>query len=391
MSGSTGAPPLGAWGSALAGVLGRAAPSGLETRLWIEPGLVTARVRSERRGTHRLRTRLLAMGAPAWDAVVAALTAEPALLGALLDGELPDAVVEAAGGAAALVPQRRELMVTCSCGAPPDRCPFAGAAWWEVAVAADRAPATLLTLRGRSPEQLLTALRRLTAQRDRDADDGLDAAAAYGAASAELPPAPPVSSEPPRQPASDWTPRDRPPMVAALGLLVADAAARARDLRAGRGDGGLQLSEEADLARRAARLERDSSLLLMAELTGVTAHGLVEMGRAWQRGGADRVDVIHGRWAPPVEALTVARKLLSAHGPVTVRGNRVCLDRQRLELRLGRDGLWYLVDVSRDTADLTQAPDEDPAALVAARLGYVPRVLEAPRPTEPAGEQLRLL
>jgi uncharacterized Zn finger protein len=112
---------LGAWGDALLGVLDRAVPSGMEIGLWIEPGLVTARVRSERRGVHRLRFRFPSLGTEAWDAVASKLAGEPSLLGALLDGELPDAVAVAAGGSEALVPRRTQVMVTCSCGAPRDR------------------------------------------------------------------------------------------------------------------------------------------------------------------------------------------------------------------------------------------------------------------------------
>jgi hypothetical protein len=391
MSQPAAAPALGPWGSALLGVLRRVGPSGLEIGLGVEPGLVKARVRPGRGSAHRLRIRFMDLGPEAWHRVIASLVAEPSLLGTLLDGELPPAVVEAAGGRQAIVPLRGELMVTCSCGARADRCLFLGAAWRDLAEAVDLAPATLLTLRGRSPEQLVAAVRCRAAQRDRGQDDGIDAAVAYQSEPRPLPCLPPLPSETAGHPGWRWTPRDRPPLPDALGLLVADAAARARDVRSGGGDGSLQLSEEMDLARRAARLERDPSLLLMAQRAGMTLDMLTEMGRTWHRGGAAAVEVLYGEWSPPPEALAPARKLLAAHGRVTVRRNQVGLDRRHLELRLGRDGLWYLVDVSSGGASLVYQPAEDPALLVAARLGFVPRTLEAPRPAAPAGEQLTLL
>jgi hypothetical protein len=72
---------------------------------------------------------------------------------------------------------------------------------------------------------------------------------------------------------------------------------------------------------------------------------------------------------------------------VTVRLNRVRLERRHLELRLGQDGLWYLVDVSGGGAGLAGPPAADPAPLVAAR----PRPPGTPRAAAAAGEQLTLL
>ncbi len=377
MSGGTAAPALGARGRALLRALGRAAPGDARTGLSIEPGLATARVRRQPRGVHVLRARFAGLSREAWARVVARLAAEPSLLGALLDGELPEAVVEAAGGLPAIVPARRDVAVTCTCLGRAGRCPCAGAARWALAERVDSAPATLLTLRGRGPERLVAAVRREVARRDGGGD-----AAVVSAAVPAVPPPPPAG------PAARWTPPDLPD---GLGLLVADAAARARDLRSGGGDGGLGLSEEADLARRAARLERDPSLLLMARLAGLPLGTLAEMGATWRQGGAALVDVIYGRWSPAAVALAPGRRLLAAHGAVTVRRNRVCLDRRPLELRLGRDGLWYLVDVSGDRPSLLYPPAGDPALLVAARLGFGRRAVERPRAAEAAAEQLRLL
>jgi hypothetical protein len=384
-------PALGTWGRALLGVLPRAVASGLEVRLRIEPGLVTARVQPSRGSAHRSKVRFMGLGSRAWDRVLATTAAEPALLGALLDGRLPEAVVEAAGGRVAIVPQRREVMVVCSCRTKADRCPFVRATWWGLAEAVDVAPATLLTLRGRTPEQLVATVRRRAAQRSRDEDDWVDAGAAFECAPRPLPTLPAVAAEEIGRRGLQWPSGDRAHLPDSLSLLVADAAARALDLTSGRGDGGLQLSEEADLARRAARLEHDPSLMLMADRAKTSMSTLKEMGRAWQSGGAALVDVIYGTWSPPAEPLGLARKLLAAHGRVTVWMNRACLDHGQLELRLGRDGLWYLVDVSGGGACLTYPPARDPAQLVAARLGFVPRMLERPKAAQACGEQLSLL
>jgi hypothetical protein len=132
----------------------------------------------------------------------------------------------------------------------------------------------------------------------------------------------------------------------------------------------------------------------MAQLAGIRANTLTGLARTWHRGGAAGVDVMHGRWSPPPGALEPGRRVLAAHGRVWASQNRLCLDRHNLELRLGRDELWYLVDVSGEGARLTGPPDRDPARLVASRLGR-PRGTEPPRPagrTEKATvEQLSFL
>jgi hypothetical protein len=378
-------PPFGALAAALAGSFGGAAPGSQEPRLAIEPGQAVVRFPSgpgSRGLGHRLQVHVAPLAPEAWEPVLSLLAGRPALLGALLDGELPDAVVDAAGGDASLVPGRREVTVSCSCPAR-GRCAHARAAAWALAESVDLAPAALLTLRGRPPEHLAAAVRRRAAGRDAGDDEGVEAAFAGDAGRPPLPPA-----LPPPDRAAVLAPSELPE---GLGLLAADAAARARALRSGAGDGDLRLSQEADLARRGARLERDPSLVLMAQLAGVPLAELAEMAAAWQRGGAALVDVMYGSWSPPADRLAPARRLLGAHGPIRVRRNRVHLERRYLELRLGREGLWYLVDVSGPRPSLLYTPLGDPAPLVAARLGRVPAAEPRPSPAPAAGEQLSLL
>jgi hypothetical protein len=372
-------PPFGALATALAGALGGAVAGGPEPRLAIEPGHAVVRFApgaGSRAAGHRLQVHVAPLSPEAWEPVLALLAGRPALLGALLDGELPEAVVEAAGGEAAVVPGRREVTFSCTCSARA-RCPWMGAAAWTLAEAVDLAPGALLTLRGRAPEHLAAAVRRLVARRDAGDDEGFEAA--FDGERPALPP-PPDRPEPGQPPAE---------LPEGLGLLAADAAARARALRSGTGDGDLRLSEEADLARRAARLERDPSLVLMAQVAGATLAELAEMGKAWHRGGAALVDVMYGSWSPPADRLAPARRLLGAHGAIRVRRNRVRLERRYLELRMGREGLWYLVDVSGSGPSLLYPPMADPAVLVATRLGR--GTPAEPRPTPAAGEQLSLL
>ena len=107
----------------------------------------------------------------------------------------------------------------------------------------------------------------------------------------------------------------------------------------GRGDGGLALSPEADLARRAAaRLGHPKFEELVAR-SGMRARDLVRLAVAWQARGAEGVEVLGPPHPVPGEAVEEARAALGVAGPVRVQGNRV--SRPGVQLRLGASGRWY--------------------------------------------------
>jgi transposase-like protein len=154
-----------------------------------------------------------------------------------------------------------------------------------------------------------------------------------------------------------------------LVALATDAARRAWELASGDGDGGLGLSRDEDLARRAAGMLGTGGLADLAHRAGVPARQLTSWAIAWREGGAGGFAVAV---AEPFEvdpaALAEGRDTMSANaaeagtGGVTVEGNRVTVGRR--QLRLGGDGLWYLFSKQFNDWVLSGPGAADPVELL---------------------------
>jgi hypothetical protein len=261
-----------------------------------------------------------------------------------------------------------------------------------VADVLDADPFELLHLRGRTRAEVLEALRtRRRGLRDTTqygtvaaasgpAGDGpLTARAAFERPQPDAavlwglgPPAPPPHPGHPaplagEAPARSGVQRDD------LAALAADAAGRAWAMSRGEGDGGLGLSEEADIARRAAALS-GVALSLLAARTDLPVRALARAGAAWRAGGEEAWFVTCVSWSPvrdPVCAPLIhdGRRALAAvpglTGPVRTQGNRV--QRGDRQLRLAPSGRWYAFARVGNAWTMTAGPDEDPAALLADR------------------------
>ena len=154
--------------------------------------------------------------------------------------------------------------------------------------------------------------------------------------------------------------------IQGLTELAIDAAQRAWELTTGSGDGGLALDTEHDLARRVASLLGTPEFGTLATRAGVTPRRLVSRALAWRAGGVDGLDVLTASWAPDDEALDDARDALRATGArPRVSLNRVTT--RRIQLRLGRNGLWYRFDKRGAEWELDAPPHPDPGELLAPR------------------------
>jgi uncharacterized Zn finger protein len=361
--------------------------------LTISPGFVEAPVQGSRPQPYVVTVRVRAFGVAEWDRVLDAIAARAAHAAALLDGELPAAVLADAQEAGIdLLPGPGEVQPRCSCPDWAEPCKHAAAVCYLVADVLDADPFELLHLRGRTRAEVLEAVRsRRRGLRDTTqygtvapssgpAGDGPvtaraaferpqpDAAVLWGLG----PPPPPAHPGHPA-PLAGEPPARSGVHAADVGALAADAATRAWAMLRGEGDGGLALSEEADIARRAASLS-GVALSLLAARTGHRAPHLARAGAAWRAGGEEAWFVTCVSWSPvrdPALAPLIhdGRRALAAvpglTGPVRTQGNKV--QRGDRQLRLAPSGRWYAFARVGNAWTKVAGPDEDPAALLADR------------------------
>src|SRR5262245_33856102 len=235
--------------------------------LTVSPGSVEAVVQGSRVTPYQVTVRIRAFSSAEWDAVLEVVSAQIGRVAALLDGGLPPEVVDDVQAAAlAALPGAGEVHTNCSCPDFAVPCKHSAAVCYLVADALDDDPFALLLLRGRRKDELLSALRSRRTTTDAPArtppPPGVPAIAAFAPymtpapAAGRVPvPVPPRPMGAPGQPAAVRVldpPRSSGVDVRDLLVLAADAARRAWELASGDGDGGLGLTFQQDLARRAA-------------------------------------------------------------------------------------------------------------------------------------------
>jgi hypothetical protein len=219
----------------------------------------------------------------AWGRLVTALLADPALVAAILDGEVPTALV-AAVEPRALEPSPWELRWECGCRRSHERCAHARAVWREVQDALRREPALVLTLRGRDAVSLAADASGLAALSTRDQDLGVDAAAAYEHTTGGLPSLPDIEAPVAASRPDSWL---EPDILPGQRLLdqAADAASRAMDILRETGDGCLELDRRTDVARLGAALASPWDVSHLAWRAGISPVELGKLIRVWEASG----------------------------------------------------------------------------------------------------------
>ncbi|GAA1013319.1 SWIM zinc finger family protein [Streptomyces thermogriseus] len=358
---------------------GRAyAEAGHVDAITVTPGLVLAYVRGSRPRPYRAQVRLRTLDDADWDRFLDAAAERPGHIAALLDKEMPRSLADCG---VPLLPGPGDLEPHCSC---PDRghpCKHAAALCYQTARLLDADPFVLLLLRGRGERGLLDALSRRNAARaaraaqEREpeplpgvrASDVLDRQAQghLPPPPAPLPP-PPHPGQPPAYPAAPGGPDPF-----ALDQLATDAAVRAHALLTTGRDpvGGLTLWQDAvrlAAARPGSGLTAATRSLYaaLASATGRTPADLARAVAAWRQGGPEGLAVLEEPWDPPAGRFDRARPLLLAAGLPAFRPwrNRLTHPCGHLQLRLGRDGLWYAYESEpgRDDWWPRGTPDPDP-------------------------------
>jgi uncharacterized Zn finger protein len=345
------------------------ARGGYVRSLDVAPGRVSAVVRGSRVVPYDVTVALPAFTADEWERVLDVVSSRIGHTAALLDGELPaDLVADVAAAGLSLLPDAGELALSCSCPDEAVPCKHEAAVCYLVADLLDNDPFELLLLRGRSRDDVLNALRARRSGSDvavvTDDRTDVDAAAAFARTPAPLPdlPLPPPKPGKPgllvgSPPAGTVRPED-------LQALAADAAQRAWELLTGAGDGGLTLTADEDLARRAAALLGTPRLDRLAKKAGLPGRMLSRRASAWLRGGRHALAVMEQTWSP--DEGDVYEAVAALGGNAHVWRNRVSDASDSRQLRLGEDGLWYPLKRVGTAWEIVGAPAADPRAAAAA-------------------------
>ncbi|MFF0222148.1 SWIM zinc finger family protein [Streptomyces sp. NPDC004629] len=341
----------------------------------VTPGLVLAYVRGSRPRPYRVQVRLRTFDEADWERFLDAAAEQPGRIAALLDRQLPVSLAEAG---AALLPGAGDLAPRCSCPDSGHPCKHAAALCYQTARLLDADPFVLLLLRGRGERQLLDALSRRSATaaaraaQDRQPRPLPGVRAAEALAARELPPLPaplPPPAHPEQPPVYPAAPGGPDPFV--LDQLATDAAARAHALLSTGRDtvGELTLWQDAvrlAAARPGSGLTAAARALYsaLAAAAGRTPAELARAVAAWRQGGRDGLATLEEPWDPPAGRFDRARPLLLAADLPAFRPwrNHLTHPQGQVQLRLGRDGLWYAYEAEPGHDDWWPrgTPDPDP-------------------------------
>ncbi|KPH98453.1 hypothetical protein OK074_6281 [Actinobacteria bacterium OK074] len=342
----------------------------------VTPGLALAYVQGSRPRPYRTQVRLRTLSDADWDRFLDAAAERPGHIAALLDGELPESLVDCG---VPLLPGPGDLDPLCSCPDSGHPCKHAAALCYQTARLLDQDPFVLLLLRGRGERELLDALSRRNAARAARSAQEREPAPLPGILAREalaarlLPPLPapgPLPPHPEQPPAYPGAPGGPDPF--ALDQLATDAAARAHALLATGVDPVAELTLWQDAIRLAAA--RPGSGLTaatralyasLAAATGRTPADLARAVAAWRQGGLEALAVLEEPWDPPAGRFDRARPLLLAADlpPFRPWRNRLTHPRGHLQLRLGHDSaLWYAYESEPGHDDWWPrgTPDVDP-------------------------------
>jgi uncharacterized Zn finger protein len=338
----------------------------------VAPGVLRAAVQGSRPTPYRSAVRVPVLPDTGWDGLLDTIAARAGHTAALLDGEMPAELVHDAEQAGVpFLPGPAELDPECSCPDWGHPCKHAAALAYAIGFTVDADPFTLFTLRGRTKDQVLAALReRRSARAAPDGDSasttvtGVPAASAY---IAELPPLPATWPRPTPRTAATLV---EPPPVTGLTAAVLTQAATDSATRATRllqGDTSLlHLSHREDIARRAATAPDVETFHTLQRTTRIRPHELARLARAWRYGGRAGVAALDTEPPAPAEVLSTARALLTTAladmtphtARLRTRSSRITVEGHDVQLRYGPDRQWHPYRRHEDALWWPAAPAE---------------------------------
>ncbi|WP_405853031.1 SWIM zinc finger family protein [Streptomyces sp. NBC_00090] len=359
----------------------------------VTPGRVVAYVHGSRTRPYRTEIRMRTLGDDGWERFLDEATARPEHIAALLDKDVPHALEAVTG----LLPAPGDLVPDCSCPDDGYPCKHAAALCYQAARLLDEDPFVLFLMRGRGEQELLAELTRRNAARSAaettaaappmptvparaalaaTAPGVPGASGAPGAGLLALPPPLPLPDRPGRP--AVFPPDPEAPDPLALDLLASEAAVRAHTFLATGHDPVAALTPWQDAVRLAAAHPGSgltaSTRALYRDLAYALDRTPTDLARAvaaWRQGGAAGLAVLEEPWDPPAGPFDRARPALLAADFPAFRPWRNRLSTESLQLRLGRDGLWYGYesDTGREDWWPRGDPDPDPVGTLTDLLG----------------------
>ncbi|WP_181772083.1 SWIM zinc finger family protein [Amycolatopsis pittospori] len=318
----------------------------------VSPGRIGAVV-DDQEGQYRTEVRLAELTDSEWESFLDRVASRAGHLAALLDRDMPHDLVEAADDAGVhLLPGIGDLDPDCDCPGWELPCRHAAALSFQASWLLDADPFVLLLMRGKGERELLDELQRRNAPRFvRTGDDDTPAERAYADEPAPLPDL------------DEFAPTGGPTVPGApdipaetFALLIGNASSTASAL----------LSEQPKLTRkqdavRIAAAHPDTAERLRTDERAVLA---------WRHGGRTGLEVLETSWTPPAQAMGRARaafaEVVDEPGEgLDVERNHCTVHGTGVQVRLGKDGLWYPY---RDQWP-AGPPEADPGVLFAALLG----------------------
>ena len=124
-------------------------------------GGINARVQGSQRSPYKVEIKLEPLSDKQWEAVINALAERAIFTAQLLAGEMPQEIEEAftAAGVSLFPNKRNDLKTSCSCPDPSNPCKHIAATHYILGEQFDEDPFMIFRLRGRSQEQIMSALR----------------------------------------------------------------------------------------------------------------------------------------------------------------------------------------------------------------------------------------
>lgn len=133
----------------------------------IRPGVIAARVQGSRPTPYRLRIAVPRLSDEDWEHAIDGMAQQAIYAAQLLNGEMPREIAQVfeAGGVSLFPTGDDEVEMTCSCPDSEVPCKHLAAVLLLVGEQLDQDPFLLFTLRGRTQEQIVRALRNRRASR----------------------------------------------------------------------------------------------------------------------------------------------------------------------------------------------------------------------------------